>query len=301
MREVNGLERHLGLRDREVVLTFDDGPVPGKTSAILKALQEECTKATFFSVGRMARAYPRLARKIVAKGHTLAHHTHRHSRLTAFSLESAGDRIDRGIAQVEKAAYGARQATPRVPFFRYPYLASNRSLGRMVAAKGLIAFGANIDSRDWALKSGDAILKRIMKRLKKDRKGIILMHDIHSRTAGMLPRLLRALHEGGYRVVHVVPPASRAVPQEPPLVASRNEDPILTASLQRLPARRTKPVRQIAIRLPGSQSEQAERQVRAISRARTAGTRDRQPMRLAGRTMFTSGGWRLRRSQWIIQ
>ena len=63
---------HIGLRHKEVVLTFDDGPIPATTNKILSALARECTKATFFPVGHMARAYPSTLRNIAARGHTIA-------------------------------------------------------------------------------------------------------------------------------------------------------------------------------------------------------------------------------------
>ena len=84
-RTINGKEASLGLKHKEVILTFDDGPIKGNTTRILKSLKEECVKATFFYVGTMARAYPTLVRKVVREGHTLAHHTHSHNRLPNYS------------------------------------------------------------------------------------------------------------------------------------------------------------------------------------------------------------------------
>lgn len=95
----------------------------------------------------------------------------------------------------------------------------------MLARKGLIAFGANIDSRDWKRSTPEAVHNRIMRLLRKARKGIILMHDIQNRTAIMLPQLLRSLKDEGYKVVHIVPKGSR-VPQ-----IERREEPIVVASI----------------------------------------------------------------------
>ncbi|MGL6063393.1 MAG: polysaccharide deacetylase family protein, partial [Bradyrhizobium sp.] len=68
----------LPLRDREVVLTFDDGPFPPTDARILAALAEQCVRATFFLVGRSAAAYPDWVRKMAAAGHTIAHHSFSH-------------------------------------------------------------------------------------------------------------------------------------------------------------------------------------------------------------------------------
>ena len=68
----------LPLRDREVVLTFDDGPLPPYTNRILDTLASECVKATFFMVGRMVRGYPSIVRRIYNEGHTIANHSQNH-------------------------------------------------------------------------------------------------------------------------------------------------------------------------------------------------------------------------------
>src|SRR5260370_7593030 len=78
----------LPLADKEVVLTFDDGPRPGTTSAVLNALRRECVLATFFLVGRNAAAHPELARRELAEGHTVAHHSFRHPLLTHFTPDT---------------------------------------------------------------------------------------------------------------------------------------------------------------------------------------------------------------------
>ncbi|MEL6744858.1 MAG: polysaccharide deacetylase family protein [Pseudomonadota bacterium] len=227
-RYVSGKERALGLRNKEVILTFDDGPIAGNTSRVLKALRDECVKATFFYVGRMARAYPSLVRRVVREGHTLAHHTAAHNRLPEYSTAKVSKLVGRGIRTVERIAYGKASAKPRTPFFRYPYLARNKRTDKVLRKYGLIDFNANIDSLDWKRDSPSVVHDRIMRRLKREGRGIILMHDIQTRTAKMLPRLLRSLKAGGYKVVHVVP-ANR--PTNRPSVGSPSEEkPLLVAS-----------------------------------------------------------------------
>ncbi len=214
-----GHEKALGLRHKEVILTFDDGPLGGKTSSILTTLKKNCVKATFFYVGKMATSQPTLVRRVVREGHTLGHHTWNHNRMLNYSSERAGHLLDKGIATLDKIVYGEATGRAKVPFFRYPYLARNKATDKVVASRGLIAFDANIDSLDWKLKSSDAIHDRIMRRLREDGKGIVLMHDIQSRTAKMLPRLLRSLKDGGYRIVHIVPKGG-AVPKTDPIVVA---------------------------------------------------------------------------------
>ena len=96
----------LPLGDREVVLTFDDGPFPATDARILAALAEQCVRATFFLVGRSATAYPDWVRKMAAAGHTVAHHTFAHPNLERIRPEKAAGEIDKGIAAVEMALHG---------------------------------------------------------------------------------------------------------------------------------------------------------------------------------------------------
>ena len=239
--KVEGLEKRLGLKRKEVILTFDDGPMPGKTSRILSSLKRECVKATFFWVGRMARAYPKLVRRAVREGHTIAHHTAKHERLPRYSIKEAGRRIDRGIAQVEKVAYGTADGAPRVPYFRYPYLARNKRTDRLVRRRGLVVVGANVLSNDWKRHSPKRIHDRIMRQLRRDGRGIVLMHDLHARTAKTVPMLLATLKREGWRIVHLVPPGGerrRREPQAAPVVVA-SADPV--DALPAAPAAATRP------------------------------------------------------------
>ena len=202
----NGLERSLGLRDGEVILTFDDGPVPGKTTRILDALRAECTKATFFMAGRMVDAYPAIAQRVRREGHSLASHTYSHNNLAKASSSVVAASISKGEAAIKRAT-----GLGSVPFFRYPYLAKSARTDAIVRSKGLIAFGTNIDSKDYFKVSPDAVRAKTMAQLRKQRKGIVLMHDIHGRTAAMLPALLDQMKAEGFKVVHMVPGRGRPV------------------------------------------------------------------------------------------
>jgi peptidoglycan-N-acetylglucosamine deacetylase len=107
----------LPLANKEVVLTFDDGPWPGTTTAVLDALERECVRATFFLLGRNAAAHPELARRELAEGHTVAHHSFHHPLLDRMSVAAAMAEIDHGFTAVDTALYGAPAALPHTPFF----------------------------------------------------------------------------------------------------------------------------------------------------------------------------------------
>ena len=100
--------RTIPLADHEVILTFDDGPAAKTTPEILKALADECVRATFFEIGRNAEGLPQIARREVLEGHTVAHHTwsHPQSTLRFMSDEAARGDVLKGMVAVEKAAYG---------------------------------------------------------------------------------------------------------------------------------------------------------------------------------------------------
>ncbi len=195
----------LPLRAKELVLTFDDGPWPTTTPRVLAALKHECVRATFFLLGRNAEAYPQIARRTAAEGHTVGHHTFSHPLLSQMSLARAEAEIDRGIAADELAVHGVRRTEPTTPFFRFPGFASNQPLLDRAQQRGLVVFGADIWASDWLPMEPSVQLELILARVERIGRGIVLFHDTKAQTAQMLPAFLRELKRRGYRIVHVVP------------------------------------------------------------------------------------------------
>src|SRR5229473_868933 len=110
----------LPLNDHEVVLTFDDGPLPPYTNRVLDTLASECVKATFFMVGRMVRGYPAVVRRVYNEGHTVANHSQSHPfTFHRMTVDQAAREIEDGFASLQ-AALGDRKAVAR--FFRIPVL-----------------------------------------------------------------------------------------------------------------------------------------------------------------------------------
>ena len=197
----------LELADHELVLTFDDGPWPATTPAILKALEDECVRATFFLIGRNAAAAPSLARQEIAAGHTVGHHSFSHPGITLrkFPYLKAKDDIVAGIATVEVAAYGSTASEPRVPFFRFPGFADTGALLGWLDSRNIAVFGADIWASDWEVMTPQEELAKLLYRVEKARRGIVLLHDIKAHTAAMLPAFLRELKKRGYSIVHIEP------------------------------------------------------------------------------------------------
>ncbi len=194
----------LPLSDKEVVLTFDDGPIPRYSSQILDILTSQCVKATFFLVGEMARAYPSTVRRIFAEGHTIGTHSEDHPwRFERLSRELVEWEIDKGILDVGAALGDRRQVAP---FFRVPGLARSEIIESELAARVLVDFSSDTVADDWHHRiSPKRIIALAMKRLEAHGKGILLLHDIHPGTVAAMPGLLKELKQRGFKIVHVVP------------------------------------------------------------------------------------------------
>ena len=195
------------LNDKEVVLTFDDGPVPRYSNEILDILASQCVKATYFMVGEMARAYPAVVRRVYEEGHTIGTHSEDHPlRFGQLPVKKIRHEIDWGISDVGAALGGARFLAP---FFRIPGLARSDVLESELAARGLVVFSSDTDADDWHRHiKPDQIIALAMRRLEALGKGILLLHDIHPATAAALPGLLEQLKDNGFHIVQVVPTAS---------------------------------------------------------------------------------------------
>jgi len=170
----------LPLKDHEVVLTFDDGPIPKYSNQVLKILADECIKATFFIVGNQAKANPEGVRKLVAAGHTVGTHSMDHPlTFDRMPIEKAEAEINGGIEWTAAA----------------------------------MTFPAD----DWRHVSSDRVYQLAIQRLEAKGKGILLLHDIQARTVAALPKIIRDLKARGYRIVHVVPasPERPATPTTP--------------------------------------------------------------------------------------
>jgi peptidoglycan/xylan/chitin deacetylase (PgdA/CDA1 family) len=189
------------LRDKEVVLTFDDGPWPVNTPSVLKTLAEECTTAIFFTIGKHATYYPEILKQVAAAGHTVGAHTWSHATLTNKKLneQQRKDEIEKGFSAVKWALGG----TSPSPFFRFPALQHPPEMVTYLGTRNIAMFSCDLDSFDFKARNAQQVIDVTMKKLDKLGKGIILMHDFHKHTAEALPELLHRLKAGGYKVVQM--------------------------------------------------------------------------------------------------
>ncbi len=195
----------LPLADKEIVLTFDDGPFPPTTSKILAALAGECVRATFFLIGRSAEANSDIVKRIAAAGHSIGHHTWSHRNLSSIGQAAAIAEIDRGIEADERALHGAAKRGASTLFFRFPGFASTPSLLDSLKSRRIAVFGADLWASDWNVMGPQQELRLLIQRVESARRGIILLHDTKAQTAAMLPAFLQYLRRNGYKIVHIVP------------------------------------------------------------------------------------------------
>ena len=188
------------LRDHEVVLTFDDGPWPGNTERVLKALADNCTKALFFPIGKHSGWHPEILKEVAKAGHTIGSHTWSHKDLTKLTPDEAKAEIEKGIAAVS-IALGNK---PVGPFFRFPALRNPPEMVKYLGERNVGIFSTDMDSFDFKIHKPEQVIKSIMTKLEKRGKGIILMHDFQHGTSEAVPELLKRLKAGGYKVVQVV-------------------------------------------------------------------------------------------------
>jgi len=194
------------LPPRTLLLTFDDGPHPRYTDQILAILARYKIKALFFQVGQnlgaMKDQKATLARsadvdkRILAAGHAIANHTYSHPFLPKLDDKRLVEEID-STQQLLLAA--VPEGPGRTAMFRAPYGARNPLVLSELADRKLRSVMWNIDSRDWADPVPDSIAKRVIADVEKEGRGIILFHDIHSRSVEALPQVLDALIAKGYK------------------------------------------------------------------------------------------------------
>jgi peptidoglycan-N-acetylglucosamine deacetylase len=198
-------EQTLPLQDHEIVLTFDDGPLPPHTPRVLDALAAECVKATFFVVGQMATANPAALRRAHQEGHTIATHSEHHAHLDRIPYDKAVKEITDGFSSAAKVL-GDRSAV--APFFRFPYLDPTPQLESHVLQSGITIMSVDFFGSDWKPVSPEQLVAQAIERIERRKRGIFLLHDIHERTAVALPVILRELKRRGYRIVHIAPATS---------------------------------------------------------------------------------------------
>ena len=179
-------------RERAVAFTFDDGPAPGFTDRLLDALRAHDARATFFMIGEKVAAAPELARRVLAEGHELGHHTWSHLNLTQLPDARVDEELDRPAA-VFQDLLGARPA-----WFRPPFGALRQDQARRVRDRDMTVTMWSVDADDWRARPGAEITQHIVEHVHPG--AIILCHEMLP-SAESLDATLTQLREAGYRFV----------------------------------------------------------------------------------------------------
>jgi peptidoglycan-N-acetylglucosamine deacetylase len=224
----------LPLEDHEVVITFDDGPLPPYTNRILDILDANCVKVSYFLVGQMAHAYPSLVRRIFNDGHTIGTHSQHHPfHFGDMGLPRIEREVDGGFASV-RAAAGDPQAV--APFFRIPGLARSKQAENYLASQSIAVWSADEVADDWfrSITPGQIVRRAIRRIEAKNHRGVLLLHDIHPATVMALPALLEELKTRGYKIVQAVAtgerPKSLPVPAESAVAETDSWPRVIKAS-----------------------------------------------------------------------
>jgi peptidoglycan/xylan/chitin deacetylase (PgdA/CDA1 family) len=187
---------------QEVALTIDDGPDHEVTPRLLELLDRRGAKASFFSIGERARAYPELCREIVRRGHSVENHTQCHPHRFAL-LGMRG--FEREIAAAQETLAEITGQAPR--FFRAPAGLRNPFLDPVLARLGLRLASWTRRGFDTVTRDPDKVARRLLRGLGAG--DILLLHDGHAARTGSgaavvleaLPRVLDALQAHGLRSV----------------------------------------------------------------------------------------------------
>ncbi|WP_413580400.1 polysaccharide deacetylase family protein [Bdellovibrio sp. HCB288] len=195
---------------KEIVITFDDGPNDVYTRSVLRTLKEVNAKAHFFQLGKNVRQNPEVVKIAAADGHAMGSHSVTHSCLaTTANCERMMYKtlsFTEAVAEIKGGHQAVFDTLGYVePFFRFPYGEVDPELRNYLNANSVAEFNWNIDSEDWKAQTNEQLLKFTLETIEKKGRGILLMHDIHRRTAEVLPQLLAELYNRGYSIVLLQP------------------------------------------------------------------------------------------------
>ena len=174
-----------------IALTFDDGPFPGSTDAILTTLRQRGVPATFFVVGQRARHSPGLVRAIVEDGHEVAAHSHTHADLSRLDTEGQA-------REARQARDAIQQAVPHVhlAWWRAPYGALQGVDMSYPASLGMRHMGWSIDTLDWQAPDGATWMNRVLSQARDG--SVVLMHDHAAVSRRHLGELIDELWARGF-------------------------------------------------------------------------------------------------------
>lgn len=187
---------------KEVILSFDDGPHPTLSKMVVDMLDRIGAKAHFMQVGHSVQEYPAVTKYISARGHSIGNHSWDHTDFKTISFEE----------QLKQISDTNRIIINTIgwidPFFRYPYGSTTPDMNQFLKAHSEANFLWSIDSNDWrkinadeSIRTNAQVVKETLDQLDQRGRGLVLFHDVHTRTIELLPTFLTALYKKGYKIV----------------------------------------------------------------------------------------------------
>lgn len=176
-----------------IALTFDDGPIAGKTDKILEILRQHEAPAAFFCIGYRVDQQPELVHRIHQEGHLVGNHSYYHGKM--FDLQSS-KQMEQELINTNHAIEKSIGRKPR--FFRPPYGVTNPMLARAVAAGNYTTVGWNSRSFDSVIQGKKSLFNRLTKKLKAG--DLILFHDYATSTLEVLPEFLDSVKRKGLKI-----------------------------------------------------------------------------------------------------
>lgn len=184
------------ISQKVLAMTFDDGPHPSLTPKLLDILKERNIKCTFFVIGKNAKAYPNIIRRMIAEGHEVANHTWTHCSLTSRS----DAQIRTELQQSEDALVAAANYRPHL--IRPPYGAINTRIKQFMFSEfGYSTIMWSVDPQDWRRPGVSVVTSRLVSGARPG--AIMLAHDIHPPTIQAMPSMFDQLLAKGYQFVTV--------------------------------------------------------------------------------------------------
>ena len=187
------------LNQCEVAFTFDDGPDPILTERLIEILHSESVQANFFVVGRNVDRYPQITNLVAEAGHVVGNHSYSHKNFPKLSFKDVKREIVKGF----RSLLNLWDFT--TPFFRFPYGAFTKKSRHFLQNQDVAEFFWNMDTRDWDIKNPNALYRNVVKELNREKRGILLFHDVHPQTIEVIPEVLLALKRAGYTTAVFVP------------------------------------------------------------------------------------------------
>lgn len=181
--------------EKVLALTFDDGPHPEYTPAILNLLEKYNAKATFFCIGKMIEANKELTKMIKDKGHTLGNHSHSHSYFFSMFRKK---RVEWELIDTNNLI--SETTGTECTYFRPPYGVTNPPIASAVKSLSLKVIGWNIRSFDTTA-APDKVIKKVVSQIKPG--SIILLHDNRPQTVNILEAILLHTRKTNYKCVSI--------------------------------------------------------------------------------------------------